>query len=495
MLKFSRMAMLAACSVACSQASAQELLTNTSLFVADGPVGWNLIETSSSAPSITPNSASLAQFAPQAGAQHLWLQAFRGLFVGNGNELTSAILEQTVPAVVGDSYTFSGYSLFEGNYSGGVDTLDIGSPSGAAPSPTQTLFELAFLDGGGAVIGSPTVFDVEEAQSNGAGWIQHTLNGVAPASAASVRVRASAIDMIANVDPGQSAFLDNFSLTRSGDPSTQQLANNDLEVSPPGNAPGWTATGIGVDSYADFAANTGATGFWIQSFQANIEPVDVTLSQTVPATAGTEYQLSAFSFFETGYAGGVDTLDANSPFGAIPSPTETLLTIEFLDGDNAVLSTSSLDLRTVQMNDRTWRQHFLNGVAPVGTVNARVGVQAFDVVANIDPPGAFQNANFDDFSFVAITGLDGDFNDDGIVDAADYTVWRDNLGGNSSALNGNGSGAATVVQADYDLWKTNFGSTALGGAIGGAVPEPATLWVALGGCLAGLGSLRRRSGK
>ena len=50
----------------------------------------------------------------------------------------------------------------------------------------------------------------------------------------------------------------------------------------------------------------------------------------------------------------------------------------------------------------------------------------------------------------------GDFNGDGTVDAADFTVWRDNLGGTSTVLHGNGSGQATVVHADYDLWKVHF---------------------------------------
>lgn len=69
-------------------------------------------------------------------------------------------------------------------------------------------------------------------------------------------------------------------------------------------------------------------------------------------------------------------------------------------------------------------------------------------------------------------GLAGDYNDDGAVDAADFTIFRDNLGGNSSALNGNGSGAATVVQADYNLWKQNFGNSGTGS--GAAIPEPST---------------------
>jgi hypothetical protein len=70
-------------------------------------------------------------------------------------------------------------------------------------------------------------------------------------------------------------------------------------------------------------------------------------------------------------------------------------------------------------------------------------------------------------------GLSGDYNGNSVVDAADYTIFRDNLGGNSSVLSGNGSGAATVVQADYDLWKQNFGSSGAGSSA--AVPEPCSL--------------------
>jgi len=73
--------------------------------------------------------------------------------------------------------------------------------------------------------------------------------------------------------------------------------------------------------------------------------------------------------------------------------------------------------------------------------------------------------------------VQGDYNYDGVVDAADYTLWQDNLGGASSVLNGNGSGAATVVQADYDLWKTNF--EAIGSGSANPVTEPTTVLLVL----------------
>lgn len=85
--------------------------------------------------------------------------------------------------------------------------------------------------------------------------------------------------------------------------------------------------------------------------------------------------------------------------------------------------------------------------------------------------------------------LYGDFNDDGVVNAADYTVYRDHVGGSSSFLNGNGSGGATVGPADYTLWAQNYGRSN-GGSV--AIPEPTTLLLALTG-LALCGRSRRRA--
>jgi glucose/arabinose dehydrogenase len=61
----------------------------------------------------------------------------------------------------------------------------------------------------------------------------------------------------------------------------------------------------------------------------------------------------------------------------------------------------------------------------------------------------------------------GDFNQDLVVDAADYVVWRKGVG-------------TTYVEADYNAWRTNFGAhvDGIGGAGGGfsptTVPEPAS---------------------
>lgn len=74
-----------------------------------------------------------------------------------------------------------------------------------------------------------------------------------------------------------------------------------------------------------------------------------------------------------------------------------------------------------------------------------------------------------------IAQLAGDFNGDLIVDAADYTVWRDNLGAvDESAILDNGDGLNGIDAADYEVWRSHFGESLIeGGASQAAVPEPA----------------------
>jgi hypothetical protein len=74
---------------------------------------------------------------------------------------------------------------------------------------------------------------------------------------------------------------------------------------------------------------------------------------------------------------------------------------------------------------------------------------------------------------LALPFLLGDYNRDGAVDAADYTVWRDNLGTGNSLPNDATPEGVTLV--DFDVWKANFGlSSGSGSAATNAVPESGT---------------------
>ena len=85
-------------------------------------------------------------------------------------------------------------------------------------------------------------------------------------------------------------------------------------------------------------------------------------------------------------------------------------------------------------------------------------------------------ANGNLFGGLVVVGelLAGDYNLDGAVDAADYTVWRDNASG-------------LFTPADYTVWANNFGAT-FGAAA--AVPEPAT--IVLAGLVVAVHPRRRR---
>jgi hypothetical protein len=88
--------------------------------------------------------------------------------------------------------------------------------------------------------------------------------------------------------------------------------------------------------------------------------------------------------------------------------------------------------------------------------------------------------------------LAGDYNDDDVVDAADYTVWRDHL--NTSARLANDMTPGAVTMADYTVWKSNFGASlsALGGGSVQSVPEPESLLLVLLGVVVPSGACRRR---
>ena len=62
--------------------------------------------------------------------------------------------------------------------------------------------------------------------------------------------------------------------------------------------------------------------------------------------------------------------------------------------------------------------------------------------------------------------LPWDYNKNGVVDAADYTVWRDSVGQTGPGLAADYNGDQVVNQKDYDAWRFHFGLevSALGAA-------------------------------
>jgi hypothetical protein len=84
-----------------------------------------------------------------------------------------------------------------------------------------------------------------------------------------------------------------------------------------------------------------------------------------------------------------------------------------------------------------------------------------------------------------VYGIRGDYDRDGVVNAADYTVWRDSVGEDITSGTGADSNVDGVINSlDYGIWKAHFGDIALAGfgeqlsfwetGTGIGVPEPST---------------------
>jgi hypothetical protein len=112
-------------------------------------------------------------------------------------------------------------------------------------------------------------------------------------------------------------------------------------------------------------------------------------------------------------------------------------------------------------------------------------------VANVLPQ---LDAGRGDLALMLQPVASGDYNQNGIVDAADYTVWRNTLGSTTDlSANGDDEGVSMgrIDAADYLVWKNNFGLTVQAGLAAVSaiqVPEPTSVLL----LLLGIGAVRMR---
>jgi hypothetical protein len=100
---------------------------------------------------------------------------------------------------------------------------------------------------------------------------------------------------------------------------------------------------------------------------------------------------------------------------------------------------------------------------------------------------------------VLSVGLAGDYNLNGVVDSADYVVWRNMLGQIGTALAADGNANGQIDNGDYNVWRSHFGQSAGSGSLvadsvsfSSAVPEPAGIVVLFGAAAAMVLQRRRR---
>jgi fibronectin-binding autotransporter adhesin len=88
----------------------------------------------------------------------------------------------------------------------------------------------------------------------------------------------------------------------------------------------------------------------------------------------------------------------------------------------------------------------------------------------------------------------GDYNGNGVVDAADYVIYRAELGRNGIGLSADGNGNNVIDSGDFDIWASHFGGHVGSGA--GAttlVPEPSAAALLVTGCACLIAGLRHRA--
>jgi hypothetical protein len=108
------------------------------------------------------------------------------------------------------------------------------------------------------------------------------------------------------------------------------------------------------------------------------------------------------------------------------------------------------------------------------------------------------NSDLYQYTFDFVVSIPGDYNLDGTVNAADYTVWRNTLGDEVSTGEGADGDRDQVIDSDdYLVWKAAYGlviSEGAGAAIatGNNVPEPASLLMCAVAGLLSVGAANRR---
>jgi hypothetical protein len=155
-----------------------------------------------------------------------------------------------------------------------------------------------------------------------------------------------------------------------------------------------------------------------------------------------------------------------------------------------LVSTNSYDLTILPVGGST--PLFTQTGAPlVGTGGVSINKLVISNYGTGSSATGIKEMFFNNLTVISPGGVEGDYNGDGVVNAADYVVWRKTFGQTGSGLAADGNSDDRVDDRDYNVWFRRFGSRAGAGA-SSQVPEPAAWIITLSATLLVSMNVRRR---
>lgn len=195
--------------------------------------------------------------------------------------------------------------------------------------------------------------------------------------------------------------------------------------------------------------------------------------QNVPASAGQQFEGSVWAYSPSGDSILGQENYTNVTLQFLNSAGSVLGSVNFSPGTNQK-DTPIFDGRDPNMVQDQWIQYTVNAVAPANTAFVRQSL-FFIQLNNQGGAAWFDNASLVRLTAAAAPVVTGDYNNNGTVDAADYTLWRD-----GGPLQNEGVTIGFNTPEDFTFWKSRFGATSSSAALSSAaVPEPATLTVSI----------------
>jgi autotransporter-associated beta strand protein len=273
-----------------------------------------------------------------------------------------------------------------------------------------------------------------------------------------------------------SAIAKSTGITVSAGGQLQLADNNAVAVSDYSMA---TGAVLNLNGNGTTAVNSSSTGgalrfgvFAAASTMTFHNPINLQTDSTISANGGTasviNQPVSGPGDLIKGGSGKLSLTAANTYTGdtRINNATLSITNPYLADVADVYMTTGGIFDLSFSGND-TIRSLYFDGVAqPVGTYGA-TGSSATNINDTF-----FTGTGVLNVTSLPIMGVPGDFNDNGVVDSADYVLWR-----KGGPLQNEVSDTGVNNDQDYVDWRARFGNTSGSGSSLGnsaAVPEPGT---------------------